>query len=114
MTERIRSPGGRATPTGCLRRSEWSWGPGRTLPPQRPLRIYRTLEWDARKARANDEKHGVTFDEAAGAFDDPRGLDGVDLRHSATEARRLRLAMSGAGRILVVAYTLRGHAVRLI
>jgi uncharacterized DUF497 family protein len=71
------------------------------------------VEWDARKARANVEKHGVTFGEAATAFDDARGLDGEDLRHSATETRRLRLAMSDARR-LVVAYTMRGQAVRLI
>ena len=72
------------------------------------------VEWAARKARANFEKHGVAFDEAASAFDDPGGLDGEDLRHSVTETRRLRLAMSEARRLLVVAYTMRGQAVRLI
>lgn len=72
------------------------------------------MEWDERKARANFEKHGVTFDEAASAFGDARGLDGEDLRHSATEVRRLRLATSSAGRVLVVAYTMRGQAVRLV
>jgi len=72
------------------------------------------VEWNARKARANVEKHGVTFDEAATAFDDARGLDGEDLRHSVTETRRLRLAMSDARRLLVVAYTMRGQVARLI
>lgn len=27
--------------------------------------------WDARKAAANRKKHGVSFDEASSAFDDP-------------------------------------------
>ena len=30
-----------------------------------------TFEWDEDKARANVEKHGVTFEEAAEAFFDP-------------------------------------------
>ena len=72
------------------------------------------FEGDERKARANFDKHGVTFDEAASAFDDAQGLDGEDLLHSATESRHLRLASSSAGRVLVVAYAMRGQAVRLI
>lgn len=36
------------------------------------------------------------------------------LRHSAREARRLRLARSSAGRVRVIAYTLPGAAVRII
>jgi uncharacterized DUF497 family protein len=65
------------------------------------------FEWDPRKARANQLKHGVSFQEAATAFLDPNGLDGKDLEHSTTESRRLRLAKSGLERLLVVAYTLR-------
>ncbi len=72
------------------------------------------FEWDLEKARRNGDKHAVTFDEAASAFDDPDGLDGEDLAHSTRESRRLRLACSGTGRVLVVAYTVRGDAVRII
>jgi uncharacterized DUF497 family protein len=72
------------------------------------------FEWDHGKARQNLEKHGVSFDEAASAFDDARGLDGEDLLHSAGELRRLRLARSSGGRVFVVAYTVRGAAVRII
>lgn len=72
------------------------------------------MEWDEGKARTNLDKHGVSFDEAASAFNDPQGLDGEDLRHSATEARRLRLATSNSGRVVVVAYTMRGRTVRVI
>ena len=63
------------------------------------------FEWDSRKAAANLSKHGVPFAEAASVFADPEALDGPDLRHSAQEARFLRLGRSLAGRVLMVAYT---------
>jgi hypothetical protein len=65
------------------------------------------FDWDPRKARSNWRKHGVSFQEAATAFLDPDGLDGEDLDHSESEPRRLRLAKSGSGRVLVIAYTIR-------
>ncbi|MFQ5667598.1 MAG: BrnT family toxin [Candidatus Binatia bacterium] len=64
-------------------------------------------EWDPKKATANLVKHGVSFEEARTAFDDVNGLDGEDIAHSEIERRRLRLARSSAGRILLVAYTKR-------
>jgi len=72
------------------------------------------FEWDAGKARRNLEKHSVSFEEAAGVFDDPRALDGEDLLHSVGEVRRLRLGKSPAGRVLVVAYTIRESGMRVI
>ena len=65
------------------------------------------FEWDPRKAAVNAAKHGVTFDFAVTVFLDPNALDGPDLRHSATEARALRLGRAADGRVLMVAYTLR-------
>jgi uncharacterized DUF497 family protein len=41
--------------------------------------------WDIAKAIANFEKHGVSFEEAATVFDDPKGLDGRDEAHSTHE-----------------------------
>jgi uncharacterized DUF497 family protein len=52
------------------------------------------FDWDPRKAKSNRLKHGVSFEEAATAFLDQDGLDGEDLEHSESEARRLRLAKS--------------------
>jgi uncharacterized DUF497 family protein len=63
------------------------------------------FDWDPRKAEANQLKHGVSFEEATTAFVDPDGLDGEDLEHSTSEPRRLRLAKSSTGRVLVIAYT---------
>jgi uncharacterized DUF497 family protein len=67
------------------------------------------FEWNARKAVGNEAKHGVSFEEASTAFHDPLGLDGEDIEHSVIESRRLRLAKSVAGRILVNSYTRREH-----
>ena len=58
-------------------------------------------------AKSNRLKHGVSFEEAATAFLDPAGLDGGDLEHSESEARRLRPAKSSLERVLVIAYTTR-------
>lgn len=66
------------------------------------------FEWDALKAATNAAKHGVSFDEAATVFADANAMDGQDLRHSKGETRFLRLGRSAPGRILMVAYTLRG------
>ena len=56
----------------------------RTDSVRRPLAIRsQVFEWDEGKAPSNLAKHGVPFEEAASAFDDPAGLDGADLRHSA-------------------------------
>jgi len=65
------------------------------------------FEWDPRKAVANAEKHGVTFDVATTVFADPHALDGPDLSHSAAEARCLRFGRAVDGRVLMVAYTVR-------
>jgi uncharacterized DUF497 family protein len=65
------------------------------------------FDWNPRKAAVNLTKHGVSFEEASTAFDDPNGLDGEDIAHSGIEPRRLRLARSSPGRILMIAYTKR-------
>jgi uncharacterized protein len=65
------------------------------------------FDWDLRKAKGNRRKHGVSFEEAATAFLDPEGLDGEDLDHSSKEPRRLRVAKSALGTVLVIAYTIR-------
>jgi len=67
------------------------------------------FEWDTKKAASNKIKHGVSFEEAGTAFFDSNGIDGEDIDHSTTEARRFRLAQSAAGNILVIAYTIRSH-----
>lgn len=65
------------------------------------------FEWDPRKAQANADKHGVSFDDAVTVFLDTDALDGPDLQHSAKEPRFRRLGRVTDGRILMVVYTFR-------
>jgi uncharacterized DUF497 family protein len=72
------------------------------------------IEWDPVKARTNLRKHGVDFHEAGTVLDDPLSTSFPDPDHSVDEARFLTIGVSASGRILVVAHTDRGEAVRLI
>jgi len=45
------------------------------------------FEWDAKKARANLRKHGVSFLEASTALRDPLSTTGRDPDHSDDEER---------------------------
>lgn len=72
------------------------------------------FNWDASKATINEAKHGVSFDEAATAFDDPLFLAFADPDHSNAEQRFILLAQSNQKHLLVVSYTERGPGIRLI
>jgi len=72
------------------------------------------LEWDSEKAASNYAKHGVDFHEAGTVLDDPLSTTFPDPDHSEDEQRYLTIGSSLSGRILVVAHTDRGEAVRLI
>jgi len=75
-----------------------------------PLRF----EWDARKAADNRAKHKVSFEEAVTVFGDPLGRITDDPRHSDDEERFVLLGQSRRRRVLVVMFTERGEAIRLI
>ncbi len=72
------------------------------------------FEWDPEKARANIRKHKVSFDEAATALSDPMAATGIDPDHSIGEFRYITFGVSSRGRLLVVAHTERGEAIRTI
>ena len=72
------------------------------------------FEWDEEKAAANLAEHEVSFDEAKTVFDDPLYVDFYDPDHSYDEHRYLIVGKSRQGRLLIVSYTERGDAVRLI
>jgi uncharacterized DUF497 family protein len=71
-------------------------------------------EWDDEKGAGNLEKHGVSFEEAVTVFDDPLYIDFYDPDHSVEEHRYLIVGMSVKARLLIVSYTERREAVRLI
>jgi uncharacterized DUF497 family protein len=62
------------------------------------------FEWDARKAAQNLASHGVSFEAARLAFDDPFGVSREDRRRDYDEDRYNLLAMV-EGRLVSVSYT---------
>ncbi len=45
------------------------------------------FEWDAEKAKTNDQKHRISFDAAATVFGDPDSITISDPEHSQNEQR---------------------------
>lgn len=64
-----------------------------------------SFEWDAEKAIANLEKHGLSFEEASTAFGDPLSRTVRDPLHSDEEERFVIVGMTSAGRLVVVVHT---------
>lgn len=60
------------------------------------------FEWDPGKAKLNRKKHGVSFDQDAGVFGDPKALSLYDDEHSVTEDRWITLPIVATGALLVV------------
>ena len=77
-----------------------------------PLRF----EWDKRKNRENQRKHGVSFEEAVTVFYDDDAVEFFDDEHSEWEDRFLLLGVSSRMRILMVSHCLRcgGDVIRVI
>ena len=67
-----------------------------------------TFEWDGRKAATNQQKHGVSFEEAITVFSDPLARFLPDEPHSSSEDRFVLLGRSSADRFLAVMFTDRG------
>ena len=65
------------------------------------------FEWDPRKATSNEQKHGVSFEEAESVFFDEQGLFLEDPQPADEEERFVLLGLSAALRILVVVHALR-------
>ena len=63
------------------------------------------FDWNILKAGANRRKHRVSFDEACTIFADRSILTIHDVVHSADEDRWVSMAISSAGRVLVVVHT---------
>jgi len=64
------------------------------------------FEWDDKKAEQNALKHGLSFETAAFAFDDPYALIMDDEKHSADEHRQWLIGDSGE-KVLVIVFTIR-------
>ena len=73
------------------------------------------FEWDAQKATANLEKHGVAFEEATTVFADPLAITISDPLHSASDDDRfVTMGWWAGGKTLVVVHSDRDETIRII
>ena len=72
------------------------------------------FEWDQTKATANFKKHGVSFEEAKTVFDNPLAVIFDDKAHSVNERREIIIGHSRNHRLLLIAFTERPIAIRII
>jgi uncharacterized DUF497 family protein len=78
------------------------------------VRTFR-FESESQKARSNERKHGVSFEEAETVFRDVFALHAYDGDHSWEEDRFIIIGMSERERVLTVVYVERTSVVlRLI
>lgn len=70
--------------------------------------------WDSAKAASNQRKHGISFDEARTVFSDPLARIFDDKDHSSAEHREIIIGHSAARRLLIVSFTERLNAIRII
>ena len=71
------------------------------------------IEFDPAKAKANLQKHRVSFAHAEQALRDPMALT-IEDPDAEREQRFITLGMDALGRVLVVVHTPRGDRTRLI
>lgn len=73
------------------------------------------FEWDDDKARRNRGRHGLSFQAAITAFDDPLQLRSGDIAHSTPqEEREVLIGRMDSGVIVTIIFTQRGEVCRLI
>jgi len=63
------------------------------------------FEWDDEKAKKNQRKHKVNFEEAKTVFGDPLLVSFPDEYHSDEEQRLVSIGASSQNKILLVAHT---------
>jgi uncharacterized DUF497 family protein len=71
------------------------------------------FEWDPAKARSNLSKHGISFSDVETAFYDRNAISMPDSG-TATEERFVLVGTDSLGTTVVVVYTYRGDAIRII
>jgi uncharacterized protein len=72
------------------------------------------FEWDKSKATANLKKHGVSFEEAKSVFDNVLAAIFDDEAHSVGEKREIIIGHSRNNRLLLISFTERPNAIRII
>ncbi len=72
------------------------------------------FEWDRSKARGNERKHGISFEEATEVFADEHSSTVPDPDHSIEEERFVIFGKTHRDRFLAVAFTERNDRIRII
>ena len=71
--------------------------------------------WDEEKNKKNIKNHGIDFETAARVFADPYRIEKYDGKHSDDEDRYVTIgSINGTTYIVMVAFTERGNAIRMI
>ena len=68
------------------------------------------FEWDPVKARTNQQKHGIRFEDAMQVFDDPRARFELDRADEFGELRWHAIGLIGGVAVVLVAHTVREEA----
>ena len=71
------------------------------------------ITWDAVKAKSNRLKHRIFFSDVEPVFYDPNAIS-IEDTDSTGEARFVVIGRDSLGRVIVVVYTYRDSAIRLI
>ena len=72
-----------------------------------------SFEWDENKNVINQQKHGVSFEKAQYALDDPHRVISRDLEHSNDLEERFFCFGLVDGRVLTVRFTYRRKRIRI-
>src|SRR6266498_2471853 len=75
--------------------------------------MHERFEWDEEKNQENQAKHGVSFEEAPAAFQDPHRLIFEDVSHSTAGETRFFCIGRVENRILTVRFTYREGRIRI-
>jgi uncharacterized protein len=78
------------------------------------LRGIEGFEWDPGNAHKNWRRHRVTQSECEQVLLGHPLVVGPDTRHSTVETRQIALGQTATGRLLMVAFTVRGQRLRVI
>jgi uncharacterized protein len=71
------------------------------------------FEWDDRKNIENIKKHGISFEKAQDAFDDPKRIIALDLDHSTKNENRYYCFAKLDNGVITVRFTCRKDKIRI-
>ena len=72
-----------------------------------------SFEWDEEKNKENQKKHGISFDEARKAFEDPDHIILKDIDHSSSEEIRYYCVGKIGNKVCTVRFTYRIRTIRI-